>query len=123
MAVLREAFEKLAGDPRPTATLTVSELGGEVRVQAFTALDHALYISSLSDEEGKLLPPRERKKLEKLAVRAVIDDDGKKLFTKDDLDMLSRLPAGVLNQIQDKVSKISGFNPDLEADLEDREKN
>lgn len=95
MALNREAF--LATIKPDLVAVSVPELGGEVLVKA---VSQAEFESWRQQIQGKNKVINETGFIARLIILCACDDDGNSLFTKDDFEAISKIPAKVLMRIQ-----------------------
>jgi hypothetical protein len=105
----------------PTKDIEVPEWGGVVRVRSLTGAERDEFETTMVTEKGE-------SRIDKmLNIRArfcqlvmVGEDNVTPLFSKDEVDALSRKSAKVLNRIFDEARVLSGFT---EKDVKELEKN
>lgn len=111
----------LAADDLPVAEMEVPEWGGWLRIKSLSAAERDWYEASMVEQSGKrgqrmnLLQARA-----KLCALAIVDDEGKPLFTMRDLEALGAKSAAVLNRVWEKARSMAGMSDD---DVEELEKN
>ena len=95
----------------------VRGLGGTVRVAAVSAGARDAFELAIQD-----LPEKERRKdfRARLLVMCCTDDDGKPLFTYDDIPSLSALEAAAVDPVVEVAMRLNGLS---ERDREELEKN
>jgi hypothetical protein len=100
----------------PSEEVAVPEWGGAVRVRALTAGERDSFELDMKDarDGGK---PNIRGAL---AVRVLVDEDGRRLFEDSDAATLASLHAKPLDRIFSAATRLSGITPD---DVEVLEKN
>jgi hypothetical protein len=111
----REAFLKKR--ERRTLDVDVPELGGTVRVQEMTALERGRFESFLLDKNGQYKPDRIAKTRELMVLSTVVDAEGNRMFTHDDLPALSQLPAAALDRIVEAGRELAGITEEDFAKL------
>ncbi len=101
----REAI--LAADDLRAAYVEVPEWGGQIRVRSLTGTER----DALDGERGAALargaiPPNWRTKRVALAI---VDEDGKSLFSEKDVAALGRHNGAIIDRIDDVVLDLSGM--------------
>lgn len=90
----------------------VPQWGGTVRVQGLTAADRDAFEQSMIEGRGK----NQRMNLvnfrARLVALTVVDGDGKRLFTDEDVKALGAKSAGALDTIFTVAQKLSGLGDD-----------
>lgn len=117
MAINREAM--LAVCKRRYVTVDVPGVG-DVRLQSLSELERSQYELAALDNKNavsreKLLHQRCR-----LIALCVVDDEGKRLFSDDDVRLLLEMDSQITNAIFDAAQLHCGFT---KADIEALEKN
>ena len=105
---------------RKTETVEIKEWGGSVNVRSLTLLEQAQMADANTATEKKPVVERVKKAQLFLIVTACVDDEGRPLFKKDDVDALMTKSPGAIQTIQDAIFRVSGLSPDA---VEDAEKN
>lgn len=106
----------LTAQDLPRQTVHVPIWGGDVLVQALTAAQRDAYEAS-SYRDGRVSHVNLRARLVALAV---IDADGRPLFTEADVEALGAKSAAALDQLFEVARDLSGFS---RRDVEELEKN
>lgn len=98
----------------PQETVAVPEWGGEVIVRAMTALQRDQYEQAVTDGGAglNLIGARAR-----LVAAVCVDEDGKLLFTPDDVDALGALNAVPVNRIAEAAMRLSGMDAGASDDM------
>jgi len=115
MSVLdRESFlEAAKAVKRPAREVSVAGLG-QVRVQGLTVGERTRFEMSCM-ERGKVNP---RELREKLVAMCLVDEGGRRLLPDDgDRQVLSSLPAAVIEPLFDAARELSGMTDADVADL------
>lgn len=95
----------------------IPELGGDVYVSEMTGADSDEWEQSLVGSDGK----RNLKNITaKLVVATLVNENGERIFTEDDLPRVAKLPARILNKIAIPADRINGLTGRY---LEDVKKN
>ena len=94
----------------------VPEWGGVVCVRGMTARERQRYEESLQGKKGQI---NTRNALEKLVVLCIVDKDGNRLFTNDDIAALSKKSAKALMRVATVATELSGLTKeDMEEMVE-----
>ena len=107
----------LDADDLATATVSVAEWGGEVIVRTLTAAERDQLEGAIISESGVKDMDNLRAKLVALAV---VDDDGKRLFTFADVAALGKKSASALGVVFTAAARLSGIT---KKDVEDLTEN
>jgi hypothetical protein len=111
----------LTSDDRTYDYVDVPEWKGRVRVMSLTGTERDQYDLWLITGKGPKRDVNLVNARAKLVVRAVVDEDGKRIFDEADVVPLGRKNAAAVQRIFDVASKLSGLNEDaieeLTADL------
>lgn len=103
-----------------TEDIEAPEWGGTVRVRGLTAKQRDEYESSLVVTEGKGKSQTQRINMRnaraRLAVMAVIDEDGNPLFADSDVFVLGEKSGAVIDRIFEAASRLSGIS---ETDMDE----
>ena len=98
-----------------TEDVDVPEWGGSVRVRELSAEERDSYENELLvvRQEGRktTVTPNLRNAKAKIVVRAVIDEEGNRLFEDKDVDRLGKLSAQAIDRVAEVVSRLSGLTP------------
>lgn len=103
----------LAADDVLYEYMDIPEWGGRIRVRSLSGRDrdaydaeaYALSQASPNDPSAALRDYRSRR-----VARAIVDEDGKRVFSKADVDALSSKNASVIDRIDDVVTRLSGMD-------------
>lgn len=101
-------------------TVEVPEWGGSVIVRCLTGTERDAFESSLFKGNGKNQQENFENLRAKLLVLAIIDEDGKRLFSKKDIDDLGRKSVSVLDRLFHVARKLSGIG---QEDVDELTKN
>jgi hypothetical protein len=123
MTNLRQTL--LAQRPRRTKTLAFpTELGlppgSQFTVKAWTAKERSQFETSFRTRSGKPRPDRLREMYERLVIDTLIDDDGRPVFTLDDLPRLKEMDSALIHCIATAAAELNHIDDD---DLEEMAKN
>lgn len=103
-----------------TEIVDVPEWGGEVLVRELTGSERDEWEGSLLTDEGQVTSHIMRGARARLASLAVIDSDGERVFTDEDVEELGGLSGIALDRVFGVVCKLSGLR---QQDIEELEKN
>lgn len=106
--------------PRRTKCVQLPELGGAVIVRELSALERGQYEAYFRSRSGETHLQRLARARHKLIVMTVIDENGHRLFSDDDLKALDSLPASVAERITQAAQELSAVSDD---DLDELAKN
>ena len=96
--------------------LEVPEWGGWVRVKALTAAERDLFEGDVVQRNGRDSRLNARNIRAKLVATAVVDEQGKNIFTVVDVEALGQKSAKALDRIFAKASELAGMR---DADVEE----
>jgi hypothetical protein len=105
----------LAAATLRTEEVDVGEWGGVVLVRELRGRERDEWEASLAVQRGKQMVPDVANMRAKLVARSVIGEDGKPVFTQQDVSALGELSAAALDRVFEVASRLSGLS---EADLE-----
>jgi len=103
----REAI--LDADDRVFEAVDCPEWGGKVRVRGLTGTQRDAYEASLLEERGGSRKMNLANARAKMVVLAVVDNDGRPIFTNDDVRALGRKSALPIERIFDVARRLSGM--------------
>ena len=107
MTMDREAI--LASDDLPTEVLDVPEWGGKIRVRSLTGQERDLYEQSITKRRGMNVEMNLLNARAKLVVLTVVDDQGQRIFSDDDVHEVGKKSAQALNRIFLVAQRLSGL--------------
>ena len=110
----REAI--LKADDYQVVDVEVPEWGGTVRLRSITAAERDRFEQSLLVQRGNKREVNMRNARAKLVVLCAVDDKGNKLFTDEDIKILSAKSAKPLDKLFEEAQKLSGLS---ESDVEE----
>jgi hypothetical protein len=114
----REAI--LEADDKKYVTVACPEWGGDVRLGSISGSQRDAYESSVVQQNGSDRKVNLRNARAKLVVLTAVDEDGRALFTQDDLSALGRKNAAPLDRLFDAARKLIGMGDnDVEKLTED----
>jgi len=112
----------LAAPDIVTETVTVPEWGGEVLVKAISAAERDEF------EQAIVQMRRSGKRTEmefnrsnfraRLAARALVDEDGDRLFSDADVELLGAKSASALDRVYEAAARLAGITKNDEEELE-----
>lgn len=106
----------LQADDLEYEELDVPEWGGTVRVRSLSGTELDAYQASMRLQRGNEFIANMLNIRAKLVVRAVVDEDGKRLFTDNDAPALGEKSAAALNRVFEVASRLSRLS---EEDVEE----
>jgi len=99
----------LAATSVPIETVKVPELGGEVRVRGMTGTERDAFEASCVQGRGRKRDFNMQNLRAKMVAYCCVDDDGRRLFTDQDLDRLGAIRADVLDRLFGVAQRLSGM--------------
>jgi hypothetical protein len=105
----------LDADDRKYDAVDCPEWGGKVRVRSLTGTQRDAYEGSLIEGRGADRKMNLANARAKMVVLAVVDGEGRQLFTADDVRALGRKNAAPIERIFDAARRLSGMS---EEDVE-----
>lgn len=115
MAILSRA-QILAAVVVPTEVVRVPELGGEIIVCGMTAAERDSWEASLFTGKGKHRQFNADNIRAKLVAKCVVDENGNRLFSEQDVATLGRVRVDVMARLHTVAQRLSGIT---DADEED----
>jgi len=109
-----------AGRKLKQEAVEVPELGGTVIVREMTGAERDSWEASVLDTSGPDPKPNLENTRAKLLVRTVVDEQGERLFTDDEIDLVGALSAGALDRLFAVAARLSRISA---ADVEELTKN
>jgi len=106
----------LRADDLPREQVDVPEWGGSVFVRTMTGAERDAFEQSIADDSGRNLANLRAR----LAVLAVVDADGERLFADSDALSLGNKSAAALSRIFNVAQRLNALT---NADVEELEKN
>lgn len=110
----REAI--LQADDLPMEDVEVPEWGGTVRVRGLTGSERDAFESEIVQLKGKKASINMQNFRAKLVVRSVVDENGKPLFSHQDVRLLGQKSAAALQRVFEVAQRLSGLS---ETDVEE----
>ncbi|HHQ48922.1 MAG TPA: hypothetical protein ENK19_08590 [Acidobacteria bacterium] len=109
-----------AGRKLKQEEVDVPELGGTVIVREMSGSERDSWEASLLDTRGPDPVMNLANTRAKLLVRTIVDADGKRLFTDDEIDLVGALSASALDRLFAVAARLSRVSA---ADVEELAKN
>lgn len=108
----------LAADDAQTEVVAVSEWGLSVIVKALTGEQRDAFEASIMRQKdgGETVDTRDMRA--KFVARCVVDEKGNRLFTNEDVKVLSRKSARALQRVFDVGARLAGMSKESVASLE-----
>jgi|SRR5205807_2586487 len=91
------------------ATVAVPEWGGDVLVQELSAADRDAFEASCVTRKGKSVEANLVNLRAKLVVRAVVADDGTRIFADADADAVGQLSGAAINRLFEVAQRLTGL--------------
>ena len=110
----------LAVDDVQFEDVEVPEWGGKVRVKSLTGKERDALESSMIIGKGKNANVNLNNLRAKLVARSVVDEDGKRIFTDDDISALGAKSAAALTRVYEVAQRLSGIT---QEDVDELTKN
>lgn len=105
----------LGADDVAREAVEVPEWGGKVFVSEMTAASRMEWELDVFDGEGKPLTDNWQVKL---VARCVVDKNGNRLFSADDIEALGRKSKDAIRRLYDKANALNGFGEGAAQDVE-----
>lgn len=102
----------IAAEDRTFDEVECPEWGGTVRVSSITGGQRDQYEQGLIEERGKDRKMNLRNARAKLIVLCAVDEAGRPLFTREDINALSRKNAKPVDRLFDKCRELAGLSED-----------
>lgn len=100
----------------PTEDVGVPEWGGTVRVRGLTAKERDEYEAATVDFRNPKKPTVNlRNTRARLVALCAIDEEGRRLFTREDVDALGDVSSTALDRVFQAAKRLSGIDSDGEA--------
>lgn len=101
-----------AKDDRDYDIVDCPEWGGEVRLRSITGRQRDEYEQSMIQQSGSDRRVNLRNARAKLIILCAVDEDGRPLFTSEDLTALGRKNAKPLDRLFEAAQKLVGMSDD-----------
>lgn len=109
MSTIREKFQQPVKLPRETVYL--KHLDCEITVVGFTARERSEWETQLKNAKtGKVTVAKQKRMRERLIIACAVDENGDKLFTEADIDMLGKQPALYIELLVDACARVCGLS-------------
>ena len=108
MALTKESI--LKADDLKRELVAVPEWGGEVYVRTMTGSERDDFESSMMDKKGRSRADALKNIRARLCVLCLVSDGGEQIFTKTDVDALSKKSAAALDRVFTKAQKLNGLS-------------
>lgn len=96
----------------PTERVFVSEWNGEVIVRGLTAAERDAFEQSIVETRGKNTRMNLRNIRAKLVAMTVVDEQGNRIFSDEDAELLGKKSAAALDRIFSVAQRLSGLRPE-----------
>lgn len=110
----------LHAEDLPRELVEVPEWGGSVYVRALTGAERDAFEASVVEQRGKSAKMNLRNIRAKLVALTVVGEDGKRLFSDADANLLGEKSAAALDRVFTVAQRLSGLR---DEDVEDLAKN
>ena len=87
----------------------VSEWGGTVLVKGMTGTERDTYEFSIINQDGKDIKVNYENARAKLIAKCIIDEDGNRLFTDEDISILGKKSSIALDRVFSVAQKLCGI--------------
>jgi len=104
----------------PTEDVEIPEWNGTVRVRGLTGAERDKFEASIVTRKGNKAEFNPENMRAKLVAMCVVDENGNRIFTDDDVKALGKKSASALDKIFQVAQKLSGLRPE---DMEEMAKN
>jgi hypothetical protein len=104
----------------PAEDVEVPEWGGVVRVRALTGAERDAFEAAIIKVRGKRVDFHLENARALLVAMSVVDEDGNRLFSDEDVKALGRKSAAALDRVASVAMRLSGLT---QEDLEELTKN
>jgi hypothetical protein len=112
--------EILGVEDLQSEVVEVPEWGGAVMVRSMTGKERSQYEAGMYDQSGKGRVLKLENLYAKLVALTVVDEDGKRIFSMKDAELLGEKSAGALSRVAQVSMRLSGLEA---SDLEEIAKN
>jgi hypothetical protein len=100
----------LEADDTKYETVECPEWGGDVRLRSISGSKRDQYEQSLVEQRGNSRQMNLRNARAKLIILCAVDEDGRPLFTSEDLRQLGSKNAAPLDRLFDAARKLTGMS-------------
>lgn len=119
MALLSKT-DILGTNDLPTQDVSVPEWGGEVRIRGLTGAERDAFEAAIAQRKGKDVRMNLQNVRARLVAMSAVDEEGKRLFTDEDVTALGAKSAVALERVFTAAMQLSGLTP---SDVEDLAEN
>ena len=112
MGKLLTRDEILKAQDLPTERVAVPEWGGELLVRGLTGAERDAFEQSIVETRGKNTRMNLRNIRAKLVALCCVDEQGNRLFSDEDAELLGRKSAAALNRVFEVAQRLSGLRPE-----------
>lgn len=105
----------LAADDRKYQDVEVPEWGGAVRVMAMSGTERDAWENTIIDDNGKIV--RKANARADLVARCVVDEDGDRMFTEDDIAALGAKSSAALDRVFAVCQKVNNLGGEVVEEL------
>lgn len=117
MVLIQEVLSRdsiLGADDLTVEKVEISEWGGFVNVKTLTAKERDDFESSMVETRGRGRNQTREIRVKNLraglAVRAIVDDEGNRIFGDKDVDELGKKAGSALDKIYDVAARLAGIS-------------
>lgn len=96
-------------DDRPETEVEVPEWGGVVFIRALSGTDRDSWEQSVLEQHGEDVQVNMAGARAKLAALSIVDADGERMFSEDEIDELSKKSGRALDRIFSAARKLNGI--------------
>lgn len=107
----------LAAHDLETRAVEVKAWGGKVNVSELSADASAAFAAATFDEDGNQIRDGKSWKV-KLVAACVVDDEGKRLFSDEDVAALGAKSNSAIAKLYEAAAELNGFGPKAKEDAE-----
>lgn len=93
-----------------TRTVNVPEWGGDVLVRSLSATERDYFESKLVDQSGGKVRANLQNIKARLASMAIVDEEGNRVFSEQEIAILGTKSAAALNRIIEAITDMSGIS-------------
>lgn len=93
-----------------TRTVSVPEWGGDVLVRSLSATERDYFESKLVDQSGGKVRANLQNIKARLASMAIVDEEGNRVFSEQEIAILGTKSAAALNRISEAITDMSGIS-------------
>lgn len=95
-----------------TRTVNVPEWGGDVMVRGMTGIERDQFEAKILDQSGKKTKVNLQNARARLVSISVVDEEGNRLFTENEIVLLGTKSATALSRVYDVAASLSGISDD-----------